>query len=186
MRKSILMKFFINTGINITMKTMDPTLTEEIIPYTIMLPPPNFLMHWGDKHSPFLHLTNLLPSDPNKLNLDSSLKWTMFHCSSIDWIWFVVKSRQTFWFFFEIKSLWHGFRTTNFSLFNLQETVVLEIGFPVCSQNAWEIDIAVLKQSFKDILTIIQSCHLVVIGGLQVLSFGSSVLLSDLNLLITQ
>ena len=54
--------------------SMGPTPTEQIIPYTITLPSPNFtvfFMHWGDKRSPFLRLTKLLPSDPNKLNLDS-------------------------------------------------------------------------------------------------------------------
>ena len=71
-------------------------------------------------------------------------------------------------------------RATNFSLFHLRETVFLEIGFPVCSENAREIDVAVSK----DILTIIRSSCLVVIGGLPVLGFGSSVF-SALNLLIT-
>ena len=36
-----------------------------------------------------------------------------------------------------------------FLLFNLRETVFVDIGFPVCSQNAREIDVAVLKWSFK-------------------------------------
>ena len=58
-------------------------------------------------------------------------------------------------------------------------------GFPVCSQNAREIDGAVSKRSFKDILTIIRSSRLVVIGALPVLGFGSSVL-SALNLLVTR
>ena len=61
----------------------------------------------------------------------------------------------------------------------------LEIGFPICSQNAREIDVAVSKRSFKDILTIIRSSSLVVIGDLPVLGFGLSVL-SALNLLITR
>ena len=149
-------------------------------------PPPNFtafLKHRGDKHSQFLWLTNLLPSDPNKLNLDSSLKWTLFHCSSIYLICSVMKSRWTFWFFFEIKGLRHRIRATNFSLFDLWEIVFLEISFPVCSQNAWEIDVVVLKQSFKDILKMILSSRLVVLRGQQVLGFSSSVL-SALNLLI--
>ena len=59
-----------------------------------------------------------------------------------------------------------------------------QFGFLVCSQNAREIVVAVLKQFFKDILTIIQFSYLVVIRGLPVLSFGSSVL-SALDLLIT-
>ena len=64
------------------------------------------------------------------------------------------------------------------------ERVFLEIDFPVCSLNAQEKDVAVSKWSFKDILTIIQSSRLIVIGGLPVFSFGSSVL-SALNLLIS-
>ena len=63
------------------------------------------------------------------------------------------------------------------------EKVFLEIGFPVCSENVREIDVS--KWSFKDILIIIRSSRLVVIGGLLLLSFGSSVL-SALNLLITR
>ena len=158
---------------------MGLTPTAEIILHIITLFPPNFtvfLTHWGDKRSPFLHLTNLLLSDPNKLNLDSSLKWTIFHCSSVPTICLVAKSRQSFWFFFEIKGLWHGIRVHNFSLFNLRETLFVEIGFPVCSQNAWEIDVAVLKHTFKDLSIIIRSSHLVIIGSQLVLGFGSSVL----------
>ena len=62
--------------------------------------------------------------------------------------------------------------------------VFLEIGFSICSQNAQEIDVAASKWSFKNILTIIQSSRLVVIGSLSVLGFGSSVL-SALNLPVT-
>ena len=102
----------------------------------------------------------------------------MFHSS-------VAKSIRTFWFFFEIKYLRHGIRATNFSLFNLRKTVSLEIGFPVCTQNAREIDVAVSKRSFKDILTIIRSSRLVVIRRLPAPSFGLSVF-SALNLLITR
>ena len=53
------------------------------------------------------------------------------------------------------------------------------------SQNAQKIDVDILKRSFKDILTIIRSSCLIVIGGLPVLGFGFSVL-SALNLLITR
>ena len=56
---------------------MGPTHAEEIIPTSLHSPlqiPQFFLTHQGDKHSPILRFTNLLPSDLNKLNLDSSLK----------------------------------------------------------------------------------------------------------------
>ena len=95
---------------------------------------------------------------------------TRFHCSSVHSICSVAKSRWTFWFFLFLNerfATWN--QATNFSLFNLRETVVLEIGFPVSSQNVQEIDVAVLKWSFKDILTIIQSSCLVVIRSLSVL-----------------
>ena len=171
-------KFFINSGI--TVKTNNGSY------YRLRNHPPHyyaplqfsvFLTHWGDKRSPFLRLTNLLPSDPNKLNLDSSLKWTIFHCSSVHRICSAAKSRRTVRFFFEIKGLWHWIRATNFSLFNLRERFFfLESGFTVCSQNAQEIVVAVSKQSFKDILTIIRPSRLVVIRGLLVFGFGSRVL----------
>ena len=153
MRKSMLAKkFVINTGINITVKMNNGSYSRWINhPPHYYAPPPNFtvfLTHWGGNCSPFLCLTNLLPSDPNKLNFGPSLKWTIFHCSSVHRICSVAKSRRTFWFFFEIKGLQQGIRVTNFSLFNLRETVFLEIGFPVCSQNTWEIDVAVSKRSF--------------------------------------
>ena len=135
----------------------------------------------------FIKLTLILPwkriSDPNKLNLDSSLKWTIFYCSFVHRICSVPKLRGTVWFFFDIKGLQHGIQATNFSLFDLRETVFLEIGLLVCSQNSREIDVAVSKQSFKDILTIIWSSSMVVIRGLLVLGFGSNVL-SALNLFI--
>ena len=127
------MKFLINTDINFTVKINNGSHSRWrnhlLHRYA---PPPNFtvfLTHWGDKRSSFLRLTNHLPSDPNKLNLDSSLKWTIFHCSSIHTICSVVKWRRNFWFFFEIKGLRHGIQAPNFSLFNLRETVFLEIGF---------------------------------------------------------
>ena len=187
MRKSMLAKkFVINTGINIdiTVKTNNGSYCcWRNHPHTIELPPPNFIVfltHWGDKCSPFLHLTNLLPSDPNKWNLDLSLTWTIASLSARYALW----RSQNEPFDFYLKGLRHGIWATNFFLFNLRETVFLEIGFPVCSQNGREIDIVVLKRSFKDILTIIRSSRFVVIGGLPVLSFGSSVL--ALNLLITQ
>ena len=165
---------------------MGLTPAEEIIPHAFT-PPPNFTVfyaHWGDKRSPFLRLTNRLASDPNMLNLDSSLKWTIFHWYSVHRICSVAKTRRKFGFFLEIKGLQHGIRATTFSFFNLRETIFLDIGFPVYSQNAREIDVALSKLSFKDNLSIIRSSCLVVIGGLQVLGFGSSVLLA-LNLLIT-
>ena len=100
-------------------------------------------MHWGDKRCPFLHFANSLPLYPNKLYLDSSLKWTIFYCSSVHTICSVAKSRRTFWFFLEIKGVRYGIRATNFSLFNLRETVFQNISFPVCSPNVREIDVAV-------------------------------------------
>ena len=181
MRKSILeKKFFINTGINVTVKTNIGSYScwsnHPPHHYSPLLNFIVFLTHWGDKCSQFLRLTNLLPSDPTKMNLDSSLKWTIFHCSSVHMICSVAKSRRTFGFFFEIKDFRHGIQATNFSLFNLREKVFLVIGFPFWSQIAREIDVALSKRSFKDILTIIRSLRLVVIGGLPVLGFGSSLL----------
>ena len=176
-------KFFINTGINITVKTDNRFyssrryhLPHNYVPLSNFI---IFLTNWGDKGSSFLHLPNLLPSDSNNLNLDSSLKWSIFHHSSFHRICSVTKSIWTIWFFFEIKGLQYGIQATNFSLFNPQETVFLNIGFCVCSLNAREIDIALYKRSFKDILIITRSSRLVVIGGLPVLSFGSSVLSTD-------
>ena len=94
--------FFINPGTNITAKTNNGSNSRGRNPPTHhYAPPPNltvFLTHWGDKRSPFLRHTNLLPSDRNKLNLDSSQKWTIFHCSSVYTICFVTKPRQSFWF----------------------------------------------------------------------------------------
>ena len=150
-------------------------------------PPPNFtvfLMYWGDECSPFIRLTNFLLSDPNKLNLDSSLKWTIFHCSAVPRICSVAKSRQTFDFSLKSKVCDMESKPLIFLYSTYKKQFFSEIGFPVCSQSTWGIDIAVSKWSFKDILTIIWSSCLVVIGGLPVLSFGSSVL-SALNLLIT-
>ena len=185
MRKNMLAKeFFIKISITITVKTNNGSYSQwrNNPPYHYA-PPPNFtvfLTHWGDKRSPFLRLTNFLPSDPNKLNLDSSLKWTIFHCSSVHKICSVAKSRRTFWFFFEIEGFRHGIGFTNFYLI-YEKQFFLEIGLPVCSQLAREIDVAVSKRSF----TIIQFSSLVVRGDLPVFGFGSSVL-SALYLLITR
>ena len=144
---------------------------EESTPPTITLPPPNFtvfLMHWGDKCFPFLRLKNLLPSDPNKLNLDSSLKWTIFHCSSVQTICSVAKSRQNFLFCFEIKGLW-----LIFPYLTYEKQFFKRLAFLF----AHKMHIAVSKRSFKDILTIIQS-SLVIRGGLPVLGFWFKCLVS--------
>ena len=187
MRKSMLVKkFFINTGINIC-KNKKWALLKKSSP-TPLRPPSKFHSFLNAlRRLAFSIFTSYKPLTIRSKQVEfiSSLKWTVFHCSSVHTICSVAKSRRTFWFFFEIKSLRHGVWATNFSLFNLRETVFLEIGFPVCSRNEREIDVAISKRSFKDILAIITSSRLVVIGGLPVLAFGSSVL-SALNLLITQ
>ena len=63
MRKSMLAKkFFINTGINITVKTNNGSYSRWRNPSHHYDLPPNFtvfLAHWGDKLSPSLLLTNL-------------------------------------------------------------------------------------------------------------------------------
>ena len=178
-------KFFINTGIIIALKMNNGSYSRGINqPHTITLASPNFkvfLTHWRNKRSPLLPLTKFLTSDTNKLNSDTLLKWTIFNCSSVHRICSMSKSRRTFWFFFEIKGLWHVIRGTNFSLLNIRETVFLESGSPVCSQNARKIDVAASKRFFKDILTTIRPSGLVGIGSLPTLSFGSSIL-SALNL----
>ena len=61
----------------------------------------------------------------------------------------MAKSRQTFRFFLEIKGFQYEIQATIFSLFNLRETVNQEIGFPVDSQNAREIDVAVRNGILK-------------------------------------
>ena len=123
---------------------MGPTPTEEIIPPHHYAPPPNFTV-FLTHWGDIVHMI----------------------CS-------VAKSRRTFWFFFEIKGLQHEIRASNFSSFKLRETVfILEIGFPVCSQNAQEFDVAASKRSFKYILTTIRFSRLVVIGGQPVLGFSS-------------
>ena len=123
-------------------QNMGPTPADEIIPYIITLPLPNFtvfLRHWGDKHFPFLRLTNPFPSDTNKLNLDSSLKWTAFHCSSVPPGCAMWQSQdEPFHFSLESKVFRHGIRAINLSLFNLWEAAFQDIGFRICSQNVQE------------------------------------------------
>ena len=126
-------KFFINTSINITVKRiMGHTPAEETISTSLNSPLQISQFSYCIEEISIPHFY-VLPSDPNTLNLDSSLKLTIFHCSSIHIICSIAKSRWIFWIFFEIKVLRHGIRATNFSLFNLRETVFLEIGFSVCS-----------------------------------------------------
>ena len=60
--------------------------TTEIIPNTITLPPPNLtllLVHCGEYRSLGLRRINFLPSQPNRLNFDSLLKWSKSNCSSV-------------------------------------------------------------------------------------------------------
>ena len=144
---------------------------------------PNFTVFktdWVVKHSSFLRRTNLLPSDPKKLNLDSSLKWNIFHCSCVHRMRSVAKSRRTFWFFFEIKGCNLESIPLIFPYMTYEKLFFLRLTFPF----AHKMDVAVSLRSFKDILTISQSSSLVVIGGPPVLGFCSGVL-SALTLLIT-
>ena len=63
-----------------------PVLATEIMPNTITLPLPNstlILLHWVKYRSFGRRRTNLIPSQSNRLNFDSLLKWTQSHCSSV-------------------------------------------------------------------------------------------------------
>ena len=97
-------KFFINTGINITVKMNNGSHSQlRNHPWHHYAPTPNFsfLERIEENSDPYFYM--LQTSYQNKWNLDSSLKWTIFHCSSVHRICCVAKSKQTFWFFFEIK-----------------------------------------------------------------------------------
>ena len=65
------------------------SLVRDILSGYLSTPPkllstlPKFIVHWGKYRSLELCQTNLLPSQPNRLNFDSSLKWTQHHCSSV-------------------------------------------------------------------------------------------------------
>ena len=161
---------------------MGHTPNEEIIPHHYA-PPPNFtvfLTHWGDKRSSFF----VLPSDPNKLNLDSSLKGTIFHCSSLLTI-YALRRSQDEPFDFSLKSIVCNMESEPliFPYLNYEKPFFWWLAFLFAHKNAREIDFAVLKRSFKDVLTIIRYSRLVLIESLPVLGFGLSILLA-INLLI--
>ena len=163
---------------------MGSTPAEEIIPHTINLPLQIsvFLTHWGDKRSPFFTSYKPLAIRSKQVKFRFITKGNhipLFLCSTSYALW---RSQDEPFDFY--KGLQHRIRATNFSLLNIRDAVFLVIGFAVCSQKAREIDVAVSKRSFKAIFTIIRSSCLVVIGGLPVLGFDSSVL-SALNQLIT-
>ena len=149
---------------------MGPTLVEEIIPHTITLP---FQISQYSKRIKEISI-------PHFYILQTSYHLPFFLCPQ-DMLCGKVKTNLVIFLLnqmFATRNLSH-----QFFLINLREIVFLEIGFPLCSQNAREIDVAVSKLSFKDILTIIRSSHLADTGGLVVLGFGLSAL-SVLNLLI--
>ena len=60
------------------------------------------LVHWGEHRSLGLHWTNLLPSQPNRLNFDSSLKWTQPHCSSVQMTCSMANFNHLICFFLEM------------------------------------------------------------------------------------
>ena len=111
-------------------------------------------------------LTNILPSDPNKLNLDS---YSTVPLSTGYALWWSQDEHLDF----SLKSKVCDMESELliFPYLTYEKQFFLVIGFPVCTQNAQEIKVAVLKWYFKDILTIIRSSCLVVIGGLPVLGF---------------
>ncbi len=66
------------------------------------LPPPtftDFFTHLGFSLSSVWHWTKCFPSDPNKLNLLSSLKWTLVQFCSVDTTCSSTKVSLAFWFF---------------------------------------------------------------------------------------
>ena len=85
--------------------TRDPVSATKITTNTITLPPPNLtllLVHWGEYHSLGLRRTNLLPSQPNRLNLDSLLKGTQSHCTSVHMMCSVANFNQLILFFLKM------------------------------------------------------------------------------------
>ena len=85
--------------------TRDPVPSSEIMPNTITLSPPNLILlfvHWGKCCSLGQCQMNLLPSQPNRLNFDSLLKWKQSHCSSIHMMCSVANFNQLILFFLEM------------------------------------------------------------------------------------
>ena len=85
--------------------TKGPVQATAIMPCTITLPLPNLmqlLVHWGKYRSLGLRWTNLLLSQPNRLNLDSSLKWTQSYYSLVHMTCSVANFNWLILFFFEM------------------------------------------------------------------------------------
>ena len=118
------------------------------MPNTITLPPPNLtllLVHWGEYRSLGLHQTNLLPSQPNRLNFDSSLKWTQSHCSSVHMTWSVENFNRLILFFLGfVEATW----LFKFISLCLWEIVCLDILMPRLALTLLETVAAVANRSF--------------------------------------
>ena len=92
------------------------------MPKTISLPPPNLtllLVHWGKYCSLGLRRTNLLPSQPNRLNSDSTLKRTQSQFSSVHMTCSEANFYRLILFVIEMK----GFVTDFFAMFIMYEQV---------------------------------------------------------------
>ena len=140
-----------------------------IMPNTITLPPPNLtidFIQFLDSLLPAHRRTNLFPSEPNKLNFDSSLKHTLAQSSSVHRTCFAAKLRRAFLFFLLIKGLTAGERGCKFASFRRRETVFLDTCIPCDSLTSREIAAAVLKRAFFDNLTRVLSSFFEVIRGL--------------------
>ena len=149
--------------------TRGPVQATNMMPNTITLPPPNLkllLVHWGVYGSLGLRRTNLLPSQANRSNFDSSLKWIWSHCSSIYMTCSGANFNRFFSFFLEMKGFVEVNRLIKFISLSLQEIVCLNVLMPKLALALLEKVVAVESRSFFDSLPIHLSSLAVVFLGL--------------------
>ena len=140
--------------------TRGPVPVTEIMPNPITLPPPNLtllLVHWGDYRSLGLRWTNLLSSQPKRLNL-THLKWTQ---SSVHKTCSVANFNRLILFFLEMKAFVEATRLFKFISLSLGEIVCLDILIARFALGLLEIAVTVVNPFFNSLPIRLSSLTLV-------------------------
>lgn len=149
-------------------RTIGPTPIDENAPQTITFPPPCltvFSVYRGSNSLFFGRRTYCLPSEPNKLNFDSSLHRTFCQNSSGLSLCCFAKSNRALIFFFETSGLDLAMHPRRFASRRRRRTVESLIVVDISGCSWSKISLAVKNGFFLLVRTIIRSSCCVVFLG---------------------
>lgn len=150
--------------------TREPNLSEEIILHTMMLPSPNlavFFRNLDFNQSSVKHLTYCLPSEPTKLNMLSSLKWTFDQFLSLPQFTWASANESLSDLFLLMVSYVAGEQVFNPNSFRRWDTTKQLTSLSSFTFISLEIPATVVKRSFKMYCFIAWSSRIVALHSLR-------------------